>query len=597
MTWVRVVLFTAAILALIFGYLGETFSMVLIVGGWLAAGGFLVAIVYHEHLRLNKLQLEAQQRLYRRLLARLDRDWDQIPEQILVHEFSELTFADDLDVAGRASLLGLLSLAGTLPGKTTLQRWIATTPQWHDVRQRQVAVQALRDRRALRLEIIQTIAEASDGTEDVYGLPRWADTEDWLASHRLAWALSYGGPGCLLLGAVVTAIASLYSLDTWLNVGVVTVGIGLVVNLLVTMFWGSWIHDLFQQVTGQHRAVFQFASVFEAFDQLPADQGLLDHIRTTATTCPTAATIGFRRLLWTVRLATLQRDPVLYVLYLVLQLTILWDFRILRKLESWKRQFGPHVAEWFEQLGVCEALVSGGTLADEYRDWTFPTTQVQDNVLFAARQLGHPLLPDAQRVANDVMLNRDKPLLLVTGSNMAGKSTFMRAVGLNLLLARTGSPVCAAELASPLYELATSIRVRDSLRDGVSFFMAELHRLKEVVDIAQLRHSQADHPLMFLLDEILQGTNSQERQIAVASVLDRLLAYGACGLVSTHDLDLATAPRIESVRQVVHFREYFEGSEGHQEMRFDYRLRPGPTPTTNALKLLQLVGLDAEGSE
>jgi DNA mismatch repair ATPase MutS len=178
---------------------------------------------------------------------------------------------------------------------------------------------------------------------------------------------------------------------------------------------------------------------------------------------------------------------------------------------------------------------------------------------------------------------------------MAGKSTFMRAVGLNQLLARTGSPVCATKMETNLYSLATSIRVRDSLKDGVSYFMAELNRLKQVVDMSQ--HAQAtDVKVLFLLDEILQGTNSRERQIAVVTVLERLLGYGAAGFISTHDLDLATQPEILAVSQVVHFREYFETVDGVEQMRFDFKMRSGPTPTTNALKLLKMVGLDSSGN-
>ncbi len=176
---------------------------------------------------------------------------------------------------------------------------------------------------------------------------------------------------------------------------------------------------------------------------------------------------------------------------------------------------------------------------------------------------------------------------------MAGKSTLLRSLGLNQILARTGSPVCASSFASPLFDLATSICVRDSLKEGVSFFMAELKRLKEVVDIAQHAATQRETlpPVMFLLDEILQGTNSRERQIAVMKVIQRLLECQAVGAISTHDLELADQPEIQSFSQIVHFREYFETIDGVQKMRFDYLMRPGPTPTTNALKLLHMVGL------
>ncbi|MEZ6136507.1 MAG: hypothetical protein R3C53_16550 [Pirellulaceae bacterium] len=291
------------------------------------------------------------------------------------------------------------------------------------------------------------------------------------------------------------------------------------------------------------------------------------------------------------RLANLQRDPVMYIVYLVLQLIVVWDFRVLKRLEAWKAEFGEHVQGWFEGLGTCEALICSSTLADEYPEWAFPEPLADPQMLLSAKQLGHPLISDGARVSNDVALDTRQPLLLVTGSNMAGKSTFMRAAGLNLLLARTGGPVCAAEMQTHLYELATSIRVRDSLRDGVSFFMAELRRLKEVVDLAEQRAGDSSHRIFFLLDEILQGTNSNERQIAVATVLGRLLNFGAVGMVSTHDLDLAHAEEVQAISQVVHFREYFETQDGQEVMRFDYVMRPGSTPTTNALKLLKLVGL------
>ncbi len=215
-------------------------------------------------------------------------------------------------------------------------------------------------------------------------------------------------------------------------------------------------------------------------------------------------------------------------------------------------------------------------------------------LIFEIESLGHPLLPDAQRVTNDLQLSRMQPLLLVTGSNMAGKSTLLRSLGLNQILARCGAPVCASRYRSPLFELATSIRVRDSLKEGVSFFMAELKRLKEVVDTAQMAGAQlqSEPAVMFLLDEILQGTNSRERQIAVIKVIERLLACNSVGAISTHDLELADQPAVTRVSQIVHFREYFENDAGVQRMRFDYVMRPGPTPTTNALKLLAMVGLD-----
>jgi DNA mismatch repair ATPase MutS len=270
----------------------------------------------------------------------------------------------------------------------------------------------------------------------------------------------------------------------------------------------------------------------------------------------------------------------------------LWDFRILRLFERWQKRYGSTVRHWFDALGRCEAAISASTLADEHPDWCYPTKLSDPQLNLDAQELGHPLLPNNLRVNNDLTLRTIQPLLLVTGSNMAGKSTFMRALGINLLLARTGCSVCAKRMSTHLYEISSSIRIRDSLREGVSFFMAELRRLKTVVDKAKHHHSENQPPILFLLDEILQGTNSRERQIAVAHVVGELVRFGTTGLLSTHDLDLAKVEEVAAVAQIVHFREYFDqDSNGKPQMRFDYIMRPGPTPTTNALKLLEMVGL------
>ena len=596
MVWVRAVLFVGAATCLILGYFGEFQSAIMLPVGWVFAFGFFVAIVRHEALRLARVRWESNEQLYQHLLARLDRNWSDIADVELLPEYESVIYVDDLDISGDASLLSLISLTGTAAGAKTLQEWLLTAPTKEELHKRQTAVELLAKERGLRLEIVKRIRSTDSGVKDVYALPAWAQSADWLPRHRFAHTLSYVAPVLVFAGLALWFILLGSEQRILINTAACIVGAGLMLSLLLTIFWGGGIHDIFQKVTGEHKAVFEYATVFEMLGKLPEDDGLLSHAKRVATEGDTNAVQGFRRLTKVVRLANFQRDPTLYVVYLALQLIVVWDFRVLRKLEQWKRMHADSLGEWFDSLGVCEAVICGATLADEYPDWNFPTVESTDSLALEAKDLGHPLLPDGSRVTNDLKFSEERPLLLVTGSNMAGKSTFLRAFGLNLLLARIGSSVCATKLHAPLFELATSIRVRDSLKEGVSFFRAELNRLKAVVDHAQETQEQRASgggcpPLLFLLDEILQGTNSRERQIAVASVLDMLLGFGAVGCISTHDLDLASAPEVETVSQVVHFREYFDVEDGQEVMKFDYKMRPGPTPTTNALKLLQIVGL------
>lgn len=608
----RTILFFAAAILLCSGYIGAEPRGLLLTIGWASAALFLAAITAHELLRLTELTAQRQRKLYERLLARLDRRWDHLAA-IPSGATERSALADDLDLFGSASLWQLLVLPSTGFGRQTLCNWLLNVPSWTQLIERQAAVKELRDAALPRERIIDLIATISDGADDATQLAHWAAGPRWLPRHRLAHILSYVGPLLVAVGVVALTLANMQSEPDvralWLAVGLL--GGGFAVNLLLTLGWGSWLHDIFLKVTGSNRDAQQLSAVFEEIGRLPGSSAIVVQLRERASQGDRSAVHGFQRLMWRVRMANLQRDPLFYIVYLVLQLALAWDFRVIESLERWQLQFGGAAPAWFEALGECEALIAGATLAEEYPQWCFPTPSTDPTVVFAVNQLGHPLLPDNQRVPNDVTLHREQPLLLVTGSNMAGKSTLLRALGLNQILARCGAPVCAQLYEGPLFELATSIRVRDSLKEGVSFFMAELKRLKQVVDIAERASvseplegrervstanainpsSPALPPVMFLLDEILQGTNSRERQIAVMKVVERLLECQAVGAISTHDLELADQATVQRVSQIVHFREYFDRSDGIERMHFDYQMRPGPTPTTNALKLLSLVGL------
>jgi DNA mismatch repair ATPase MutS len=277
-----------------------------------------------------------------------------------------------------------------------------------------------------------------------------------------------------------------------------------------------------------------------------------------------------------------------WMFFFVIQVLTLWNVHVLWLLERWQRDAGAHVTDWLAALGETEALMALATLAHDNPTWSFPEV-AEGQPLLAAQSLGHPLLPDALRVCNDVSVGPAGRFLLVTGSNMSGKSTLLRAIGVNVSLAQAGGPVCAQALRLPPIELATSMRVQDSLEQGISSFMAELRRLKSVVETAERVRAEGEFTLLFLLDEILHGTNTAERQIAARRVIRHLLACGATGAVSTHDLALADDPALASTSQPVYFTETFEPGPDGPVMRFDYRLRPGIAPSTNALALVRQI--------
>jgi hypothetical protein len=262
---------------------------------------------------------------------------------------------------------------------------------------------------------------------------------------------------------------------------------------------------------------------------------------------------------------------------------LLWDFHCAVALDRWRSRAGPRVREWFETLGEMEALASLAGFSFDRADHAWP--ELSERAGFEASDLGHPLLQADRRVANDVTLPGPGNALLVTGSNMSGKSTLLRAIGLNAVLALAGAPVCAKKLVLGRVAVATSMRVRDSLEAGVSHFLAELTKLKRVVDLAR-----SSPPVLFLLDEILHGTNSRERLIGARAIVRALTDLGALGAVSTHDLGIAErTPDLEGRVTNVHFEEQVD-NDG--TMTFDYKLKAGVVHTSNALRLMRAVGLD-----
>jgi DNA mismatch repair ATPase MutS len=261
---------------------------------------------------------------------------------------------------------------------------------------------------------------------------------------------------------------------------------------------------------------------------------------------------------------------------------LLWGTHCAFALEAWRAAVGPALGQWLAAIAEIEALSALATYSFEHPDDPFPDL-CDTSPMFEGEQLGHPLLPASRCVRNDVRLDRERAVLIVSGSNMSGKSTLLRTVGINTVLALAGAPVRARHLRLSWLSLGASIRVQDSLQAGASRFYAEITRLRQIVDIAQL-----SPPLLFLLDEILHGTNSHDRLIGAEAVVRGLVDLGAIGLVTTHDLALSRIVDASSLRAAnVHFEDHLEDGR----MVFDYRMRPGIVEKSNALELMRAVGL------
>nr|MBA3450144.1 DNA mismatch repair protein MutS [Chloroflexia bacterium] len=363
----------------------------------------------------------------------------------------------------------------------------------------------------------------------------------------------------------------------------------LLANLLIGATIARRAYATIADVAAAHRAIAAYAAQLDLLAAADVADPALTALQVRLGAGERGAPDMLRRL---GRIAAMAIPPS-SVLYVPIQALTLWDVHILLALERWKRAGGNNARVWLDVLGEAEALASLAGLRGDNPDWTFPVIAVGDD-RYQATLLGHPLLPAGERVRNDVTVGPPGTFLLVSGSNMSGKSTLLRAIGVNTVLAQAGGPVCADALALGPVALWTSARVEDSLERGVSFFLAELQRLKLIVDAATRASARGGPPVMYLLDEILQGTNTAERSVAARRVIAYLVEQGAIGAVSTHDLALADDARLAPVAVTVHFTDTVGEGPDAPPMSFDYRLRPGVATTTNALRLMRLIGFDLE---
>lgn len=556
------------------------------VAGALSLLVMLGLAVLDDSLQRLAIHRDHQRRINDWLLARRRRQWQSIPvPQVDVPSHHAAT-AKDLDVFGRASLFQWVNLAHTPAGLRMLRDWLLEQAAPDEIAARQAAVRALTPDFELREELTlrgHWLAASLAGPD---AFVRWAEGQPFLGRRPLlTWVTRV-----LTLAVLATVLALILGACS-ANLGGMLILLLILLNLLVSVLFTGHVHDIFNSISSRHREMRHYLALFELIGRVPDDTPRLQSLRRRAITAEHGALHQLNRLRLVIMLANLRHDSLLSILYVFLQATVLWDFHVLFLLERWQRRCAGQVRQWFEALAELESLSSLAGIAFDHPDWCFPEIETGGDPCFRAEGLGHPLLPDTTRVVNDVQVGPPGTVLLVTGSNMSGKSTLLRSIGLNVLLAEAGGPVCAQSLVMAPVTVTTSMRVQDSLEDGVSFFMAELRRLKSIVDQAVDYARRDDRTLLYLLDEILQGTNSVERHVAVARVLAHLVARQSIGAVSTHDLALAQSPELAAACNCVHFRETLHDAASRRQMTFDYRLRPGVATTTNALKLLELVGL------
>ena len=548
-------------------------------GFWLVA--FLAVLPSHDRVIQRQRRQGELKRINKEGLLRLARDWAALPMPFLPDpDDTERPIARDLNLFGRASVAHLLGTVHTPPGKMVFTDWMLHPASPEEIARRQEAVAELAPEIDLRQQLEVSVRPMEKTAGNVESFLHWAEGEPWILRRpAMTWLARL--LAVLTVAALVCAILRLLPWSAF--AGLFTI------NMALGYLFAKRTFSVFDQAEAREEDFQRYAEALETIAGRTYKAGELKRLMGEDLSLAGRPAHAWMRLLHRrVELSDVRHSSYLHLL---LQGLLFWDFHVLLLLEKWQRDAGPRARGWLSALGRFETLSTLAILGFDHPDWAFPTVAVGED-RFAAHGLGHPLISDAHRVTNDVEVGPPGTFLLVTGSNMSGKSTLLRSIGVNAVLAQMGGPVCASALRMPPVTLATSILVEDSLAEGVSFFMAELKRIQRIVQESDRTHAQG-RVLLYLLDEVLRGTNSYERQVAVRRVVLHLLKQGAIGAVSTHDLQLAEVEDLQAFVIPVHFRETLHPG-GDPPMTFDYQMRPGVATTVNALKLMELVGLRPE---
>jgi hypothetical protein len=535
---------------------------------WVALplAAFLIVLILHD--RVNRATRRAQRAVafYERGLARVEDRWIGGGEPGDRFLDSEHPNAADLDLFGRGSLFELLCTARTHTGQDTLARWLLHPATAEVVRARQDAVRDLRDRLDLREDLA---ALGSSATVDLAGLIHWAQSPCLLHSRVLR---------VLLFALSILAAATLIGWFTGLSDRLWF----LVVALLDCLIAGALfprVSRVLKPIEKRGGELAVFAGILGRIERESFTAPALLKLRTALDTEGRSPSRRIRQLVTLIEWLNARRNQF----FLPVSLVLMWGTQLAFALEAWRATCGHAVARWLDAVGEFEALSALAAYAYENPEHVFPEI-VAKTPCFSGRALGHPLLPRARCVPNDVELCDGVRLLLVSGSNMSGKSTMLRTIGINAVLAQAGAPVRAEELRLSSLTVGGTLRIQDSLQAGRSRFYAEITRLKQLLDLAK-----SSPPLLFLLDEILHGTNPHDRRVGAEAVVRSLLACGAFGLVTTHDLALThLAEQIGPAARNTHFADQIDGDQIH----FDYRMQPGIVEHSNALALMRAVGLE-----
>ena len=536
---------------------------------------YVILATVHEFVLRRKKRAEVASDFYRHGIARIEDRWAGTGPTGEHFRERDYLYAEDLDIFGKGSLFQLLSQARLPMGEDQLAEWLCAPSELPAILERQKLVEELRTNLDLR-EYLAVTTEALWARLDPQTLLGWAEAKPLL-------------PAGIWRGvAVALSLAFLAAIVFW-YLSHFYAPLLFVVALEIVM--RRWLHRRAEEVMHgtacNAEGLLLFADVLRRFQREPFTSpklaAMAANLRGENRAAGVAASVAIRKLAGIVYWIDLAHS----LLGHLLELPFLYSLQVGYAAEAWRRRWGRELRAWAHITGEMEALLSLAGYAYEHPADPFPIFADKPNHVaeFHGEALGHPLIAAAKCVRNSAALEQNTRVLLISGSNMSGKSTFLRTVGVNTVLAMAGAPIRGQSLRLAPLALGTRIRSGDSLQEGRSNFYTEILHIRRVFELMK----QSKVPLLFLFDELLEGTNSKDRRIGAQGLLDALLKNGAIGIVTTHDLALTEiGSAIGTPLRNMHFADQVVDGK----MVFDYRLHDGIVTKSNALELMRLVGLE-----
>jgi len=567
----RLIVFVILALITLTGYLiSKELGWVLTIISLLTFG---ITVHCHNKLIMSIRKFQTFLQIKRTHICRMKIDWENIPEPIIHQSPDELSIGKDLDLFGKRSLHHLIDASVSIEGSLLLRKWLTNfIPDYETIFHRQRIVKELssqtrfRDKFLLKAHLIsrkylqcgKILSWLSDSIEE--RLPNW-------------------------LFPVSIVLILIYL--TLFILGILNLGIsGWFIVFIIYFFLYSSNQKKISKIADESAELehqfkkFSFLISYIAGFNFKNSPGLNEFVNSSFGN-KTGTLTKLKNLQKITSALSLRENPVARLL---LNIIFPYDVFYCNKLIKLKSELVHDIPVWLEKLNELECYVSLANFSDINPDYVFPEIENNTKNIFESIKLGHPLIKREHKICNDFSFTKQNEILIITGSNMSGKSTFIKSIGINLCLANAGAPVNAEYFRTSLYELFSCIKVNDSVSDGISYFYAEVKRLKELLNMFEIKNH---HPVLFLIDEIFKGTNNKERLAGSRAFIKKLSELNGTGAVTTHDLELVNlADEIPKITNY-HFREEIENNK----MKFDYEIHTGPCPTTNALRIMEINGL------